>query len=238
MSRGRTKRRVLHTSDLHLASLSDRNCETFKEVVDYVNKTDVDLVVIVGDLFDHNRVDDELVCFVAEQLRKLAVPVAILAGNHDCLVSDSVFGRTPLWQSCPNVHIFRGGEGETVDFSEPGISVWGKSIDTYEGHIHPLAGIPQRVKNGRWHIAMAHGYYVSVHPPLFPSYHITQDEIVTSGCDYIALGHIAGFSRVCDGPVIACYSGSPSLTGTVTLVELSEEGVVATQQPLRPMAKP
>ncbi len=229
----RMPRRVLHTSDLHLASLDDRACPSLEALVDLASKTKVDLVIIAGDLFDHNRVDDSLVSFVAEQLRRLPVWVAILPGNHDCLAPGSVFERADLWENCANVRVFRAPQGEMLDLPGLGVSLWGKSIDSYVSDFQPLAGIPQPQGNGQWHIAVAHGYYVGAEPPLFPSYHITQEEIATSGWDYIALGHLITFRCVCDGAVKAYYCGSPSLSGTVAIVDLAEgTGVQVTHRSL------
>ena len=219
----RRPRRILHTSDLHLESLGDRACHSLEVLVNLAIKTEVDLVIVAGDLFDHNRVDENLVSFVVEQVRRLLVPVVILPGNHDCLAPDSVFERVGLWQNGANVRIFRSPYGETIDLPELGMSLWGKAHDSYDHDVLPLAGLPRPQRNGSWHIAVAHGYFVSLAPPLLPSYHITQQEIVSSGWDYIALGHVVSFSCVCSEPVKAYYSGSPSLSGTVAIVDLDEE---------------
>ncbi len=90
-------RRILHTSDIHLLSLGDSACRSLEAVVDLANHAEVDLVIIAGDLFDHSRVNDSLVSFAAEQLQRLSVDVAILPGNHDCLVPGSAFDRAELW---------------------------------------------------------------------------------------------------------------------------------------------
>ncbi len=214
---------MLHTSDLHLESLGDKACDCLEALVGLAVKNEVDLVIIAGDLFDHNRVDDDLISFAVEQLERLTVPTVILPGNHDCLVLGSAFERAELWENCANVRILGTPQGETLDFSELGVSLWGKSMDFDDGSVRPLAGIPRPQENGHWHIAMAHGYYVSNNLPLFPSYHITTEEIVTSGWDYIALGHIPVFRCICSEPVKAYYCGSPTLSGTVALVELAEE---------------
>ena len=229
----RIRQRILHTSDLHLASLGDGACHSLEALVELAIKTKVDLVIVAGDLFDHNKVDNSLVGFVVEQLQRLPVYVVILPGNHDCLTPDSVFQRAALWQNCANVRVFRAPHGEMLDLPGLGISLWGKSIDSYEHDVRPLAGIPPPQGNGRWHIAVAHGYYVSAEPPLFPSYHITEEEIVTSGWDYIALGHSIIFRCVCNEPVKAYYCGSPSLSGTLAIIDLAEEtGVQVTQHSL------
>ena len=219
----RMKRRILHTSDLHLASLSDIGCQSLQSVVNLAIKTKVDLVIIAGDLFDHSRVDDSLVSFVVEQLQRLPVYVAILPGNHDCLVPGSAFERADLWKNCTNVRVFRVPHGESLDLPGLGVSVWGKAIDSYESDHRPLVGIPRPQGNGQWNIAVAHGYYVSTEFPFFLSYHITQEEIITSGQDYIALGHLITFKCICNEPVKAYYCGSPSLSGTVAIVDLAEE---------------
>ena len=215
--------RVLHTSDLHLDLLGDKGCDCLEVLIKLAIKEKVDLVVIAGDLFDHNRVDDDLISFAVGELERLTVPTVILPGNHDCLVLGSAFERAELWRDCANVRIIGMPQGEMLDLPELGVSLWGKSMDFDDGSVRPLAGIPRPQENGYWHIAVAHGYYVSSKLPLSPSYHITMEEIVTSGWDYIALGHIPVFRCICSEPVKAYYCGSPPLTGTVALVELAEE---------------
>ena len=117
----RMPRRILHTSDLHLESLANRSCQSLEALVSLANKANVDLVIVAGDLFDHNRVDDSLVRFVVEQLQRLPVYVVILPGNHDCLVSDSVFERSGLWENCTNIRVFKAPNGETLDLPDMGI---------------------------------------------------------------------------------------------------------------------
>jgi len=183
---GRIQRRILHTSDLHLDSLANSSCHSLEALVSLANQANVDLVIIAGDLFDHNRVDDSLVSFVVEQLQRLPVYAVILPGNHDCLVSDSVFERAGLWENCTNIRVFRTPHGETLDLPDSGDITMGENpLGYYEACAQPLDGDTNKPeKNGHWHIAVAHGYYVDSEPPLFPSYHITKEEIVTSGYDY------------------------------------------------------
>ena len=83
----RMRRRILHTSDVHLLSLGDRACHSLNAVVEAAVKTEVDLVVVAGDLFDSNRVDDELASFAAEQLRHLAASALALSSSTRRLTS-------------------------------------------------------------------------------------------------------------------------------------------------------
>ena len=235
MAEGNRKRlRILHTSDFHLSLLDDSACESLVAVVDFAIRSKVDLVIVAGDLFDYSRVDDKLVSFVAGQLQRLRVPTVILPGNHDCLVPGSVYAREEPWSDCGSVRILREPHGEILDLREPGVAIWGKSNNSDDSDVRPLEGIPQPPGKSQWNIAVAHGYYVGTRPPLFPSYHITKEEIITSGWDYIALGHVPMFRCVCSEPVKAYYCGSPSMSGTVALVDLAEEtGVQVTRHLLQ-----
>jgi DNA repair exonuclease SbcCD nuclease subunit len=219
----RSQRRILHTSDLHLTWLGDKECHNLVAVADLATQMKVDLLLVVGDLFESARVEDDVVRFVAGQFQRLPMPVAILPGNHDCLVTGSAYGRRELWQKCANVHIFREPNGGILTLPDMGLTLWGKPILSYDDDVRPLAGIPRPQSNGQWHIALAHGYYVTNPSPYFTSYNITREDIVTSGWDYIALGHVVTFECVCEEPVKAYYCGSPSQTGGVAIVDLAEE---------------
>jgi exonuclease SbcD len=219
----RPRRRILHTSDLHLTLLGDKECRNLAAVADLATQMKVDLVLVAGDLFESARVEDDIVRFVAQQFQRLPMPVVILPGNHDCLVPGSAYDRRELWQKCANVHIFREPDGGILTLPDMGLTLWGKPILSYDDDARPLAGIPCPQNSGQWHIALAHGHYVTNPSPYFTSYNITREEIVTSGWDYIALGHMVTFACVCEEPVKAYYCGSPSQTGGVVMVDLAEE---------------
>jgi len=233
----RPRCRILHTSDLHLTWLGDKECGNLVAVADLANQMKVDLVLVAGDLFESARVEDDVVGFAVQQFQRLPMPVAVLPGNHDCLVSGSPYDRRELWPRFhrgANVHIFRKPEGEILTLPEQGVVLWGKPILSYDDDARPMAGIPGPQNNGQWHVAVAHGYYVTNPSPYFTSYNITHEEIVTSGWDYIALGHVVNFRCVCEEPVKACYCGSPSQTGGVAIVDLAEDtGVQVSSYSLR-----
>jgi len=219
---GRKELRILHTSDLHLGNYGDWDRKYLDGTVDLARRYRADLLIIAGDLFDHNRVGEALVQHVAHTLQAATAPVFIVAGNHDCLTPGSVYNRYDVWKSCSNIKIFKGAAGETVHIPSLRVSLWGKSIDYDDRDVFPLEGMPRPEANGHWNIAIAHGYYVGSDSPLFPSYHINEEEIAGLRWDYIALGHVPTFKYLRDDPVV-CYSGSPSFNQTSAVVELSEE---------------
>ncbi len=224
MHRGKERVRLLHTSDIHLVNnvpgRADVGRRTLTALVELSVQAGADLVVIAGDLFDHNRIDGDTLEFVSRELGRTPVPVLILPGNHDCLVPDSVYRRVSFPDLAPNVRVFTESQGETFTFAELDLAAWGKPIVDYGGDARPLAGIPPRGSE-RWQIAVAHGYYVDSQPDPVRSFPIRKEDIVSSGRDYVALGHWGGFSCVSDGPVKTYYSGAD----TVGLVDFDGLGV-------------
>ena len=104
MSPSRRPLRVLHTADVHLdsdgggnpgqrAAHHERDRRVFRRIVDRALTDTVDLLLIAGDLFDHNRVPDETVEFARTELDRLRQPVIILPGNHDCLRTNAIYDR-------------------------------------------------------------------------------------------------------------------------------------------------
>ena len=223
---GRRALKILHTSDFHIGQYGDKDREFLQGTIDMIDRCRADMLIIAGDLFDHNRVGENLVRSAADRLQAAPCPVFIIAGNHDCLVPGSVYDRFEFWKNATNVRIFKGAEGEVVELPALGVSLWGKSIDSDEKDVLPLAGIPQAEANGNWNIAVAHGYFVGKKPPLFPSYHITEGELADLKWDYVALGHVPIFKCLSRQPM-TYYSGSPSFSKTAALVEFSEEGGVS-----------
>lgn len=227
----RPARRILHTSDLHLTTRNDPACQSFESIINLAIKSRCDILLIAGDFFDSNRVEENLLDFVRQQLWRIPIPVAILPGNHDCLMPDSVYERNGRWHDNRNVHIFRDSHGERLDLPDLGVSIWGRPIDSYNNDVRPLEYLPRPVQNGTWNIAIAHGFFVRS-APLFPcSYAIYENEIAGTDWDYVALGHVPVFECVCNNPAVY-YSGSPQ-SGTAALVDLSEEsGIKVTRYPV------
>jgi DNA repair exonuclease SbcCD nuclease subunit len=232
--------RVLHTADVHLgsdgygdaaqqAAHHERSRRAFRGVVDRALADEVDLVLIAGDLFDHNRVPDETVEFVRAELGRLRQPVVILPGNHDSLYANAIHDRHDLGGGTSHVHVIRRLSGESVELPELDAVVWGRAMEEHTLEFQPLAGIPSR-DDGRWALAMAHGFFYESRQRPDRSSPIFADEIRDSGWDYVALGHQHVQTDVSQGPVAAYFSGAPVIEwgggqrgASVLRIELSSE---------------
>jgi DNA repair exonuclease SbcCD nuclease subunit len=213
--------RVLHTADVHLGSDAygsveqqaahhERSRRAFAQIVDCALADRVDLLLIAGDLFDHSRVPDETVAFVRAQLARLRQPVVILPGNHDALSSRSIHDRHDLADDASHVHVIRRLDGQTVDLPDLDTVVWGRAMEEHEPGFSPLAHIPRR-EDGRWCLAMGHGFFYEARQRPDRSSPIFADEIRDTGWDYVALGHQHVRTDVSQGDVTAYYAGAPAL---------------------------
>ena len=215
--------RVLHTADVHLgsdgygnaeqrAAHDERDRHAFRRIVDRVLADRVDLLLIAGDLFDHNRVPDETVAFVQAELGRLRQPVVILPGNHDSFYTNAIHDRHDLSAGASHVHVIRRLDGESIDFPELDLVVWGRAMEEHEPAFSPLAHIPGR-DDRRWRLAMAHGFFYEERQRPDRSSPIFADEIRDTGWDYVALGHQHVQTDVSQGRVTAYYAGAPASEG-------------------------
>ena len=181
-------------------------------------QTHVDAILIAGDLFDSHRVPSETVSGVLDDLGACSVPVVILPGNHDTVLTQRLWtGDLPR-----GVTILQRAEGELVFLEGLDLAVWGRPVYVHEPRFRPLAGMPPRPGNG-WYVVLGHGLLIDHDDEEdMRSSPISPAEIGQAACDYIALGHVHVFRDVSQNGVQAFYSGAPSGAGTrsVALVEL------------------
>ena len=212
--------RLVHTSDMHIGWESYRNAEQDSALTmlaalpRVVAGETAHMVLIAGDFFDNNRVDEQLVIAVGEILGRVGVPVVILPGNHDPLTPDSIYLRFPH-HFPPNVHFIRAAEGELLSFPEIGVQVWGQAHTAYED-FHPAAAPPRwsdPSDRPTWRVALAHGSSVgSDRRPDF-GYRIEHHHLVALDAHYVALGHLELRGDAGPDEVTAYYSGSPHRSG-------------------------
>ena len=198
--------RILHTSDVHIDSIAA--CAAVKSIVDAANRLEVDLLIIAGDLFDNARISDEVVYSALTELKRLRMPPVLIPGNHDQLDDRSIYRRVDIKDVCPSLRFISAPEGETLDFDELNLRVWGRAMEDHNPGFHPLEGVPPR-NDGLWHLAMGHGYFFPSGQVPDRSSPILSEEIEATGYDYVALGHCHVFRDISQKGVKAFYSGEP-----------------------------
>ena len=204
------KLRLIHTSDTHLGDPSGhpRAEEVLASVVDAAERLDADVLLLAGDVFDNERVTDEVVQGFVDQMARLDTPVIVLPGNHDLAHRTSVYRRPPFEEAPANLRVFNDPEGETLDFPELGLELWGRAMLSHTPDFRPLDGMPGPTE-GRWLVAMAHGHFHFEDDRDQRSSPIYPDDVASSNCHYLALGHWDRHADVSRADTTAVYSGCP-----------------------------
>lgn len=222
--------RIVHSSDLHIGMDETRHgVDLLERVLAAALEARADLLVLAGDVFDHNRVRLEVLDLAADALAGASLRTVILPGNHDCLTQDSVYRRGRFGQ-LRDVHVLGVTAEESALFPDIELEVWGRAhLDHFD--MTPLRDPPPRQL--RWQIAAAHGHWVTGPHDAHRAYLIHNHEIEATRADYVALGHWDTWTKVGGGEVEAYYSGSPSLAKSVNVIELGHgEGVRVERVPL------
>ncbi|MGI6649208.1 MAG: metallophosphoesterase family protein [Bacillota bacterium] len=239
--------KILHLADLHLgwkpnflgtqaAKWQSERDQIFTGCVDYAVDPDnrINLVLIVGDLFDNHTPDQALVTAVMSQLQRLVdrgITVVTVPGNHDEFTyPDSVYRQR-----------FREWPGILVREPQPS-HVASREINGTPCHIYSLAYIggltqtspaiqqfPRQEAEG-WHIAAFHGSLDwDAGDRSLP---LSGEALGQAGYDYVALGHIHRPAQHSLARGIAVYPGNligkgwhdPGC-GQLTVVTLDRDGV-------------
>lgn len=206
--------KILHCADLHLGSPFVRlpkeqralrqheQKEVFWELIELCKERQADLLLIAGDLFDCKDVSSDLLHDVVRGFSSLSkTQVFIAAGNHDPLEADSVY-RSGMFGE--NVHIF-SGHPEDIMIESLGVHVWGTSFCSETQTKSFLEAFPE-MPSEDLNIGVLHGDYPAVSSNYDP---LTKTQIQESGLDYLALGHIHGYSGILSaGQTYYAYSGT------------------------------
>lgn len=190
--------KIIHIADVHIGmefganrarsrSRKQEILNGFLDVVSFAADHQVDAMLVAGDLFDSDDVDGDMVARIADSFAQAKeVDIYIAPGNHDPLTASSTYNR----QWSDNVHIFNS-QGEVIKHEDKGYRIWGRGFDGAFCNEPLLKGItiPQ---DGLVNLGILHGELIGTGAGSTGSAYnpISDDDIMRSGMDYLALGHI------------------------------------------------
>ena len=229
--------RLIHTSDIHLGDVTGhpQSADALTSVVDAVSGNAGDMLLMVGDVFDNERVSDDVLEWFLTQMARLDTPAVVLPGNHDLIHETSVYHREPFRNAPENLFVLKRAEGELLSFPGMGIDLWGRAMPMHTPAFKPLEGMPLPVENN-WLVALAHGHFHYDEDRDMRSSPIYPQEVAAASCHYLALGHWDRHVDVSQGNTTAVYSGCPlgpigsPGAGEVTVVDLSPQTGVSYHQ--------
>lgn len=213
--------KFIHTADIHLdmpftslntfgsASVERRQEQRilFKKIIQTAIDKEVDMLLISGDLFEHEYASKGSIIFLNECFSSIPdIRVFISPGNHDPEIRNSYYS---FFEWVPNVHIFKEPI-EEITVEELQTSIYGTCFKDFHMYESPLKGFNVSNKSGT-NILVSHGALDTTGGP--DGYHrIYSEDLRNAGFDYIALGHIHKYMPELSGGR-AFYPGSPVSLG-------------------------
>ena len=207
--------KIIHTADIHLDSpfslldvqkskmRKNELRETFSEIVRLAESEKADIVTIAGDLFDSGFVTKETTELLVSLFSSVPTCRFVIAPGN----CDYIWGHSPYRkENFPkNVYIFDKEQLSCFSFPEINVDVYGYAFGSEHYPENPLEKKIQLQKS-RINILVAHADVggKSKYAP------IPVPDIMKSGFDYIAFGHIhAGGKVQMAGNTYYAYSGCP-----------------------------
>lgn len=245
--------RFVHTSDWQIgmkggglgaagALVAQQRVDTIDRVLALAEEHHVPFVLAAGDLFEDNKVSQEIVDKVAALIRAHpGIEVHAIPGNHDLPGPGSVWNRAAL-RAVPNLQCHVDAAPVPL-----GPDAWLHPFPVksrYAGS-DPLESLEELFERPGIHVGLGHGHVTVV---LFGTHEqevrlpIDPAQVSRAGLDYLALGHWHGtrFFNAGDGHPRIAYSGTHEQTsytesdaGNVLVVEIDGKGTAPRVQKVR-----
>ncbi|MFH5836016.1 exonuclease SbcCD subunit D [Proteiniclasticum sp. C24MP] len=220
--------RIVQSGDFHLDSplalhhqsfrkqRREELLQSFSRLVDFSIKTEADLLILTGDLFDSARVTPITLNYLAKEMSRFPGKIFISPGNHDPYTSASPY---EIYRFPENTHIFR--DYEEIHLKELDCLVCGQGFTSAYQHENMLLGKksdhPASIK-----ILVMHGEVTSGTCEYNP---VSKESIEDSGFSYIAFGHRHEYSGIlAAGRTSYAYAGIPEGRG---FDELGDKGIIS-----------
>ena len=238
--------KLLHAADLHLDSAFESlppekakerrqgQREILFKLAEAALRNAVDAVLLCGDVFngvENDRTTERDFC---RAMSALPCPVLVAPGNHDPYTAYSMWETVHLPE---NVYVFRNEEIEGVELPGVHARFWGAGFQT--AFCRPLLRDFQAPEK-RQDIPDIMVLHADVGTGESAYNGISREDILKSGMDYVALGHIhTGTPLKLAGEVAYAYPGCTEGRGFdetgekgALLVTISDAGVSAEFLPL------
>lgn len=224
--------KILHTADIHLdwkfSGVQDtkkrqrrrqEHRDVYRQIVDVGLEKDVDVVLIVGDLFEQKGFSLDTIRFIQRELNRLKpTPVFISPGNHDPFIQRSPY-LLDGWDE--HIHIFHESRFTSYSLDDYDATIYGIAHTAYQDKKKYLQEFTVE-DTKQLNIVLLHGSYTNVIPEAHreePYFSFTQKDLFDCKADYIALGHYHGCRFIPEDNPIAAYPGTPEGMGFSELGE-------------------
>ncbi|AZA11204.1 metallophosphoesterase family protein [Corynebacterium gerontici] len=215
------KTTFLHTSDFQIGMrrwwldaeaeprFANDRIQAIRRVHDLALQFGCDFIVVAGDFFDANSLSMQTILRVKEELKRLKIPAVFVAGNHDPLTADSMYGEI---EGMDNVVVARDNTPFEV---VPGVEVVAAPLKVKRADSDLVAAAIEGLEpSATIRIAVGHGQAESRSNDIRPdeiSLSLVEQRICEGAIDFLALGDTHSAQPVGSSGKV-WFSGSPEAT--------------------------
>ncbi|MFC9692878.1 exonuclease SbcCD subunit D [Kribbella sp. NPDC056951] len=236
----------LHSSDWQLGMLrrflgpdgqarwGQARLDAVARIGEVAERTGAAFVVVTGDVFEHNQVERQTILRACEALKRIAVPVVLLPGNHDALEPGSLW-TSSQWQAHAPDHVIVLTDTTPIEIV-PGVEVVGAPWRSRRPTSDPAAAAYTNLEPappGTTRILLVHGQLTSLSggmsevPPIDQP--ALEAAVATKKVQYVGLGDRHSTTKVTDR---IWFSGTQEVTtpeetdpGNVLKVTVSQSSI-------------
>jgi len=211
--------KILHTADWQIGrryarfdpgdalALAEARWTTVERIAALATREQVAAVLVAGDVFDAQTVDDRTIHRLFNAMQGFVGPWIMIPGNHDAALAESVWTRAARLVAIPaNVQVLL--EAGVCEFPEQGLAVLAAPLTQRQTHGDLTAWFDEaRSAPGLLRIGLAHGSVQGILADEIDSSNpIAADRATRAQLDYLALGDWHGLKRI---DARTWYSGTP-----------------------------
>lgn len=222
--------KFIHTSDWHLgmqahflpeqarARFVEDRFDAVRRIGAIAAEEGCSFVVVAGDVFDSNHVDDQVLAKATDALSSFTVPVFLLPGNHDALDPSSVYHRQGWTADAPaNAVVLEGVEVLPVPGVQ-GVEIVGVPWRTRRPLGDPLGAAYDVPASGgsTMRVLLGHGTVDRLSPdaddPALIRAAGVEQAVQGGTAHYVALGDRHSVTEITGSDGRAYYAGTPVST--------------------------
>ena len=220
------------------AKLRELRFDAIDRLVAVAAAENAQFILIAGDLFDANALDDRVVQQACVRFARSPVPIFVIPGNHDHIGEPNAILRRPVFREnrpdCLRILDNRDPvsilDGAVVLLPAPVF----RRVERDDPTSHITAELGDDLPEGAVRVGIAHGSVIAVDPLAAGSIDSSRAKI--GALDYLALGDWHGRKQIDDR---TWYSGAPEptafkdrQTGDALLVDVAGRGAPPEVRPV------
>lgn len=232
--------KILHTADWQIGSkftsfdpedayaLFEQRFKVVENIAQYAATNNIDIVLVAGDVFDAQTVNDRTIMRMFNAMKAYAGPWVLISGNHDAALSESLWDRAQRLGCIPD-NVILALENKLINIDELNLQILPAPLSQRHTSLDATQWFDDaELDQNKFHVGIAHGSVQGILDDAITNNLINIDRPAIKNLDYLALGDWHGTFKAAEN---CWYSGTPETdrfrnndSGNILVVQLDAKG--------------